>query len=159
MAYYATSPQTYTYLWSKYRPAILRMMVDAANGPQEYKFLDHEFKSVNAKEKGGYTFALQLYQGKSVNSVRMSVVAKDLLIILQQSRRALELSDTAIYELTLDKQFVLHAEQLPAPVDPEDPDAVGEEAIVEASAETDVSEEKGEVEETAEVSEEEKPKK
>ena len=94
MAYYATSPQTYTYLWSKYRPAVLKLMVDAVDGPQEYKFLDHEFKSVNAKEKGGYAFVLQLYQGKAANSIKTSVVAKDLLIILQQSRRALELSET-----------------------------------------------------------------
>lgn len=115
MAYYATTAQTYTYLWSKYRPAILRLMVDAAESPQEYKFLDHEFKAVNAKEKGGYAFSMQVFQGKSVNSIKTSIVAKDLLIILQQSKRALELSQTATYDFTMDKQFVLRIKQEEAP--------------------------------------------
>ncbi len=120
MAYYATSPQTYTYLWSKYRPAVLKLMVDAVDGPQQYKFLDHEFKQVNAKEKGGYAFVLQIFQGKAINSIKTSVVAKDMLIILQQSKRALELSSLATYEFTLDKQFMLHVKQLEAPVGPDE---------------------------------------
>jgi len=98
----------YTYLWSKYRPAILRLMLDSADGPQEYKFSNHEFKSVNPKEKGGYSFVLRAYQGKAVNDIRASVVAKDLLGILKQSRTASELMEASTYEFMLDKQFLFH---------------------------------------------------
>lgn len=152
MAYYATSPQTYTYLWSKYRPAVLKLMVDAVDGPQQYKFLDHEFKQVNAKEKGGYAFVLQLYKGKAINIIKNSVVAKDMLIILQQSRRALELSETATYEFTLDKQFMLHVKKLEAPVEESE----------EATEEVPASEEpvaSTESEATEEVAATEEPKK
>jgi len=112
MPYYPAESQKYTYLWSKYRPAILKFMVDAKDGdPQQYKFLSHEFRSINPKEKGGYTFVLRAFKGKSVDDIRKSIVAKDLLTILQQSKRFQELTETSTYEFMLDKGFVLHIKQ------------------------------------------------
>lgn len=98
----------YTYLWNKYRPAILRLMIASSSSPQQYKFADHEFRRLNPKEKAGYTFTLEVSQGKSVNNIRTSPVAKDLLTILQQSRTALELTAASTYKFILDKKFVLH---------------------------------------------------
>ncbi len=108
MPYSTELVQKYTYLWSKYRPAILRFMIDSEESPQEYKFLDHEFKSINAKEKGGYAFVLRVFQGKAINDIKTSALAKDLLTVLQKSRKAMELMDISIYEFTLDKHFMLH---------------------------------------------------
>jgi len=105
---YPTTTKIYTYVWSKYRPAILKLMVDSAVGPQQYKFSNHEFKSINPKEKGGYAFTLRVFQGKAVNNIKTSAVAQDLLLILQQSRRALELIETSTYEFVMDKHFMLH---------------------------------------------------
>jgi len=113
MPYYSGISQKYTYLWSKYRPAILKLMIDSVNEPQEYKFLKHEFEAVNAKEKGGYTFVLRVFESKALNLIKDKIVAKDLLIILQQSKKAIELTSTATYEFMLDKQFVLHIKQEP----------------------------------------------
>jgi hypothetical protein len=118
MSYYSTElVQKYTYLWSKYRPAILKYMIDADKDPQEYKFLDHEFKSINAKEKGGYSFVLKAYQGKALNDIKTSATAKDLLSVLQRSRKASELMESSVYEFTLDKQFMLHIKKEDAPVE------------------------------------------
>jgi hypothetical protein len=105
---YPTTTKIYTYVWSKYRPAILKLMVDSADGPQQYKFSNHEFKSINPKEKGGYAFTLRVFQGKAVNNIKTSAVAQDLLLILQQSRRALELIEASPYEFVMDKHFMLH---------------------------------------------------
>ena len=105
---YPTTTKIYTYVWSKYRPAILKLMVDSADGPQQYKFSNHEFKSINPKEKGGYAFTLRVFQGKAVNNIKTSAVAQDLLLILQQSRRALELIEASTYEFVMDKHFMLH---------------------------------------------------
>ena len=105
---YPTTTKIYTYVWSKYRPAILKLMVDSAGGPQQYKFSNHEFKSINPKEKGGYAFTLRVFQGKAVNNIKTSAVAQDLLLILQQSRRALELIEASTYEFVMDKHFMLH---------------------------------------------------
>jgi hypothetical protein len=104
----STITQIYTYVWSKYRPAILKLMVDSADGPQQYKFSDHEFRSINPREKKGYAFTLLFFEGKAVNPIRTSPPAQDLLLILQQSKRALELSGISTYQFVLDKRFTLH---------------------------------------------------
>jgi hypothetical protein len=112
MINYSPVTKIYTYLWNKYRPAILKLMVDADDGPQQYKFANHEFRNVNPREKGGYTFTLRAFQGKAVNNIRASAVAQDLLTILQQSRKASELMQASSYEFMLDKQFIFHIVKL-----------------------------------------------
>lgn len=114
---YSNAPgQMYAHLWSKYRPAVLKFMIDAEGGPQEYKLYGHEFKAINPKEKGGYSFVLSVYQGKAVgNDIKKSVIAQGLLAMLQRSNKANELLETAVYEFTLDKQFMLHIVRVEAP--------------------------------------------
>lgn len=108
--YFAIS-RIYTFVWSKYRPAILKLMIASADGPQQYKFSDHEFRRINPKEKGGYAFTLRAFQGKAMNDIKASAPAQDLLRILQQSGKASSLMETTTYEFMLDKQFVLHINQ------------------------------------------------
>jgi hypothetical protein len=102
----------YTYVWSKYRPAVLKLMVDADGGQQQYKFSPHEFIRINPKEKGGHRFTLRVFQGQAVNNIRETPVAQDLLFILQQSKKALELADASAYEFVLDKHFVLNVTRI-----------------------------------------------
>ncbi len=99
----------YSALWNKYRPVILQLMsASVDNGPQEYKLFVHELKAVGQKERSGYSFVLEAAQGRATNNIRTSTIAKDLLHVLQNSRRASELMSNATYELSLDKSFVLH---------------------------------------------------
>jgi hypothetical protein len=99
----------YSTLWNKYRPVILQLMSAAIeNGPQHYKLFSHEFKAVGQKEKSGFSFVLEASNGKALNNIKTSTVAKNLLQVLQQSRRASELLSEAPYELSMDKQFVFH---------------------------------------------------
>jgi hypothetical protein len=51
---------------------------------------------------------LEVSQGKALNNIKGSTVARDLLGILQQSQKGSQLMREAIYELSLDKQFVFH---------------------------------------------------
>lgn len=101
------SNQGYAALWNKYRPAILQLMVAANDGPQEYKFFKHEFKAMNPKEKT-YAFTLEAHQGKAVNNIKGSPMAKDLLDVLTESPKANELMNGDTFTFTLDKQFMLH---------------------------------------------------
>jgi hypothetical protein len=99
----------YSSLWNKYRPVILQLMSAAVeNGPQQYKLFAHEFKAVGQKEKSGFSFVLEASHGRALNNIKTSTVAKNLLQVLQQSKRASELMSEAPYELTLDKHFVFH---------------------------------------------------
>jgi hypothetical protein len=109
------SIKTYLPIWSKYRPVILKLMIDAATEPQQYQLSGHEFKAMNARQKGGYNFVLQVLKGKAINNIRDCQAAKELLEILQISRKASELTEEAPYEITLDKQFVLHITKMNQP--------------------------------------------
>jgi hypothetical protein len=114
--FYSSSPvQSYASLWNKYRPAILKLMVDAAAGTQRYKLSAHEFKMLNPKEKSGYTFTVQIYQGKAQNSIKESINAQDLLYMLTQSKKASELMSSDAYEFALDKQFNLSVTKVSVP--------------------------------------------
>ena len=108
----------YASLWSKYRPVILQMMLAAAKDPQQYKLSAHEFKAVGLREKAGYSFLLQVSHGKALNSIKTSAVAKDLLQVLQQSQKASQLMREAVYELSMDKQFILHVSRKVEVVEP-----------------------------------------
>jgi len=109
------SNQVYISLWNKYRPVIIQLMVNSAEGPQKYKFFDHEFKALNPKEKS-YSFALAAYQGKATNNIKTSLLAQDLLNMLNMSRKATELMQSNHFEFNMDKQFILHVKR-PAPIE------------------------------------------
>jgi hypothetical protein len=105
-------PKIYTPVWSKYRPAILRMMIDSLREPQSYQLSNHEFKAMNPKQKGGYTFELEVAKGKAVSGLKDSVVARDLWEILQMSPKATELISASGYQFSMDKQFRLHVNNI-----------------------------------------------
>jgi hypothetical protein len=105
---YFTLDQSYGYFWGKYRPVLLKLMISSADKPQQYKFSSHEVRAANQKDKGRVTFELKIHKRKAVNDIRTSLIAKDLLRVLQQSGKASELSDSSIYEFKLDKHFVFH---------------------------------------------------
>jgi hypothetical protein len=96
----------YSPLWNKYRPMILKLMAAAEQEPQQYQLYSHEFKAMGQKVKSGYSFVLQASKGKAINNIKASVVAIDLLQILQTSAKAMDLMKEATYELSLDKNFV-----------------------------------------------------
>lgn len=118
--------QTYVPIWIKYRPAILQLMLTSNDGPQEYQFFSHEFKRLNPKEKGGYSFTLQAFQGKAQNNIRNSMVAQNLLHVLDSSKKATELLADDQYEFSLDKQFVLRVSKVEEEGDPETDETTAE---------------------------------
>jgi hypothetical protein len=104
----------YVPLWSKYRPAILQMMIASAQGPQQYKLFNHEFRIIDPKEKD-YSFALKISNGTSGNNWKSPNVSQDLLRVLEASRKASELFASDSYEFVLDKKFVFHVTRVPEP--------------------------------------------
>src|SRR5881628_1263836 len=82
--------QVYISLWNKYRPAIIQLMLASEGGSQAYRLFDHEFKALGPKEKN-YAFQFRAHKGKAMNSISTSANAKDLLDMLNMSRKAMEL--------------------------------------------------------------------
>jgi hypothetical protein len=106
------SEKIYTPVWHKYRPAILKLMIDAAEKPQQYQLSAHEFQALNSRKKGGFNFLLQVANGKAINKINDNVAAQDLLAILQMSPKGSELIEKDSYEIMMDKQFILHISKL-----------------------------------------------
>lgn len=102
-------PQTpYTHIWNKYRPVILRLMVNAHDGPQQYRFSAHEFTRVSIKNRNSLAFILYLHRSEAINNIRTSLLAHSLLTILQDSNTAIRLSANSTFEFKLDQRFVMH---------------------------------------------------
>lgn len=104
----------YAPLWNKYRPAILKMMVDAAQGPQQYKFMSHEVVAMDEKKKSGFGFSLHITGTKATNDIKSSEIAQDLVNMLLLSKKGSELLAAYKYEIVLDRQFTLHITQVAA---------------------------------------------
>ena len=107
-----TTQRKYAPIWSKYRPAILKMMLAAADEPQQYRLTEHEFKAMDLKKKSGFGFNLTVSESKAVNNIKDSEAAQDLLSMLLMSRKGTELMQSNSYELAMDKNFVLHIQQV-----------------------------------------------
>ena len=110
------SPKIYTPLWTKYRPAIIQLMVASGQAPQQYKLYEHEFQAMNPKERSGLSFTLHAHRGKAVNNIKKWEIARDLLEVLGMSKKASELMDADTYEFAMDKKFILHIKKTSAAV-------------------------------------------
>ena len=88
------------------------MMLEAADEPQQYKLMPHEFHAMDSKKRGGFDFSLNITRNKATNNIKGSEAAIDLLNMLQLSRKGSELLDSYSYEIVLDKQFILHISQI-----------------------------------------------
>jgi len=107
-----TMYRKYAPLWNKYRPAILKMMLDAAQEPQQYKLTEHEFRAMDDRKNKGFGFNLVVSESKALNNIKDSEAAQDLLNMLQLSRKGSELLQLNSYEMTLDKHFLLRIQQV-----------------------------------------------
>ncbi len=94
-------------LWKKYRPVILKLMIESEGGPQSYPLSAHEFTDLATKKNIVYSFKMEVFQGKPLTPIKTSLVAQDFLTMLKQSVKANELMETITFNFELDKQFKL----------------------------------------------------
>lgn len=99
-----TSP--FSSLWNKYRPAVVKMMTEAVNGPQTYKLFPHEVKALDQKART-FKFTLRVENSKPAATPKDSVIGSDLFYALTLSNKAKELMQQHVYEFTLDRDFTL----------------------------------------------------
>lgn len=107
-------------LWKKYKPVILKLMVDAQDGPQSYPLSKHEFTDLAPKKNIVYSFKIDLLNLKPLVAIKTSLVAMDFMELIRQSNKAAELTANATYHLELDKQFNFHVSCTPVVDETED---------------------------------------
>ena len=106
--YTETTQTPYSYIWHKYRPVVLRLMVNAVDGPQQYVFADHEFRRMFPRNRSSLAFILYMHRSKAVNNIKTSPLAHALVGILKESKTAIRLTEDSTFELILDENFVFH---------------------------------------------------
>lgn len=149
----------YVHVWQKYKPAIVSLMIASAKEVQQYKLSQHEFVDISPKKATGYAFVLRIHKGKMINDVKKSLLAPDLLYVLKHSGKALDLSETAVYEFELDKDFTLHIRSEAAPAEDTETatnsDVVKEESVREEEVTAEVAQEEAAPVSAEETTEEE----
>lgn len=95
-------------LWKKYRPVMLKLMVDADAEPQQYQMSKHEFTDLAPKKNIVYSFKIEMFKGVPLVAPKTSLVALDFIAVIKQSGKANELMQSATYGFELDKQFRLN---------------------------------------------------
>jgi len=95
----------YLNLWRKYLPAINILIKNSKNGLQKLHMSEHEFKAVGEREKAGYQFNLEFYQGKVINNISGSAVARDLRDVIYSDTSAKELISEGAYKINPDSLF------------------------------------------------------
>ena len=98
----------YVWIWKKYRPVILKlMMASLEEDQQEYPLSKHEFLDTNNKRPSGYAFDLRINHGKRETDIKKNLNAQDFLYVLKSSEKAKELLQNNLFEFKMDKSFVL----------------------------------------------------
>jgi len=97
----------YMNLWQKYRPVILSKMKQAHIENQEYQLMKHEFESIGDRTSSGYSFNLEIKDGKVSNNIGGTAVARDLFEVLKNSDTAKNMMESNHIKITLSKEFVL----------------------------------------------------
>mgnify|MGYP001482987203 CR=1 FL=1 len=93
-------------IWKKYRPVILKLMVDAIDGtPQSYKLSKHEFTDANSRKSSTYTFKVITENTRNLKPTKASIVGSDFIAMLQQSGTAVELMQVHQFTFAMDNQF------------------------------------------------------
>lgn len=93
--------------WNKYRPVVLKLMVEAKETPQSYGFFAHELRSITPKGASPI-FTVQLHNGKPLQRLKESVITHGLIQMLSSSRKAMELMQTDTYEFSLNREHKLN---------------------------------------------------
>ncbi|MBK7566191.1 MAG: hypothetical protein IPI31_00035 [Bacteroidetes bacterium] len=95
----------YIPLWQKYKPVILTMMRKALDTPCEYQLSKYEFEAIGERIKAGYAFKLEFANGRVINNIEGTAVARDLVQVLKASNTANILLKENNYKINMGKDF------------------------------------------------------
>lgn len=96
-------------LWTKYLPHIY-LYVDKSIYSKERKFIQlnqHEFEEIGQRYSSGYTFNLEIQNGKVINNISGTIVARDLFDILSQDAQQQEWLLHKKIKISLNKDIIL----------------------------------------------------
>jgi hypothetical protein len=99
----------YLGLWTKYRLPILQKMraAEAEQAEQFYTLYLHEFQALGTRVQSGYSFNLEISNGRVSNNIAGTAVARDLYEMLKQSEAAKKLMENRVWSFKMGRDFKL----------------------------------------------------
>jgi len=100
--------RTYLQTWKKYLPVIRLHLKRSLNEEQSFKLNITDFESAGDRGKSGYTFNLQMENGKPTNNISGSAVARDLYEALKADEATKAILQGRSVKISVGKSFMLN---------------------------------------------------
>ena len=97
----------YLQTWKKYLPVIRLHLKRSVNEEQQFKLNITDFESAGERGKSGYTFNLQMENGKVKNNISGSAVARDLFESLKNDDIIKAFLQDKSVKISVGKSFML----------------------------------------------------
>ncbi|HEY4198646.1 MAG TPA: hypothetical protein VGM63_24060 [Mucilaginibacter sp.] len=106
----------YLQTWKKYIPVIRLYLKKSVSEDQQFKLNITDFESAGDRGKSGYTFNLQMENGKVINNISGSAVARDLFELLKADEVIKAFLQDKSVKISVGKSFVLTIKSSPISV-------------------------------------------
>lgn len=97
----------YLQTWKKYIPVIRLYLKKSITEDQQFKLNITDFESAGDKGRSGYTFNLQIENGKVINNISGSAVARDLFELLKADEVIKAFLQDKSVKISVGKAFIL----------------------------------------------------
>jgi hypothetical protein len=97
----------YLQTWKKYIPVIRLYLKKSLTEDQQFKLNITDFESAGDRGKSGYTFNLQMENGKVTNNISGSAVARDLFELLKADEVIKAFLQDKSVKISVGKSFML----------------------------------------------------
>ncbi len=100
--------RNYLQTWKKYLPVIRLHLKRSLTEEQSFKLNITDFESAGDRGKSGYTFNLQMENGKPTNNISGSAVARDLYEALKSDETVKAMLQDKNVKISVGKAFLLN---------------------------------------------------
>jgi hypothetical protein len=97
----------YLATWKKYIPVIRLHLKKSLNEDQSFRLNITDFESAGDRGKSGYTFNISMENGKVLNNISGSAVARDLYEALKADEAIVALLQNRSVKISVGKSFML----------------------------------------------------
>jgi hypothetical protein len=97
----------YLTTWKRYLPVIRLHLKKSLNEEQQFKLNIQDFESAGDRGKSGYIFSITIENGKVINNVGGSAVARDLFEVLKSDEAVKAILQDKNVKISVGKAFML----------------------------------------------------
>ncbi|WP_259066904.1 hypothetical protein HDF24_20920 [Mucilaginibacter sp. X4EP1] len=96
----------YLTTWKRYLPVIRLHLKKSLNEEQQFKLNIQDFESAGDRGKSGYIFSITIENGKVINNIGGSAVARDLFEVLKSDEAIKAILQDKSVKISVGKTFV-----------------------------------------------------